>query len=360
MRTLSPYPKLARWLAAACLAAPAMSGLACASAAGAGDTARGPGSPERVQTAQPMRLAKSRDGATAFDFASPRTSLVLAVRDLSAKSRRSVVLMNGMELTAQVGPYDSKKFSLDQWLDRIAEDAGVRVEHAPNYDFLFPPGYEVLNGGSIAPRLDPALAGRRTSLHFDLDTPLFSALALLSHSLRTAIVADNIVADARCGETHLYDVTLAEALDALLRSARIADRAFKVKGDADSVLLYSPARPLREKPFVQAPGEARPDWIDRRVTLYLPAAPDQPEHLRGYARAVPLESCLTEIGRQTGLRFEADARMLALPVNPVVMVNVPIQTAIDLIVNQWPLPHFGYRVSGDTVRFAYLGPPIEK
>ncbi len=342
-----------RLAASASLAAATMLGLACATTADTGDTDSAP-------TAQPLRLAKSRDREPKIEFTAPRTSLALVLRELSTKTRRSIVLMNGVELTTTVGPYDSKKFSARHWIDRIAEDAGIRIEHASGYDFFYPAGYEVLNSGSIAPRLDPALAARRTSLHFDVDTPLYSALALLSHSLRTTIVADNIVADARCGEVHLYDVTLADALDALLRSARIADRAYEVKGGADSVFLYSPGRPLREKTLVEVADEVRPEWLDRRVTLYLPAAPAEPAHLRGYASAVPLGDCLAELSRQTGLRVEADPRMNALPVNPSVMVDVPIQTALDLIINQWPLPHFGYRANADTVRFVYLGPPIEK
>jgi len=349
-----PFPRLAGFLY---LAALATSTLACASTpadtATAADTKATP-----IQLAQARTATRTSSSSKSFEFESTKNSVALLTRDLSAKSGRNIVLMNGVEMS-QAGPYEKKKRSAAEWVDQIAADAGLRVQHHASYDFIFAPGYEVVNATTVDSRLDPALAARRTTLHIEFGTPLFAALALLGHSLQSAIVADNVVADARCGETRLHDVTVAEALGALLQSARIPNESFLLRNNDGSTFLYSAGRPLRAQVRVEAPGEARPEWLDRRVTLYLPAAPAEAGHLPDYGSAVPLGECLKELERQTGLHVEADARVLSLPINPSVMPNLRIETALDLIVNQWPLPHFGYRANGNTLRFVYLGPPVE-
>jgi len=344
-----------RALAGLLLSLPAAVSISCASTMEAHAQTNG-----AVPRAEPAKAATKKAPATAggpVEFSAPNTSVALLARELHAASGHNIVLMNGLE-TTRTGPYEKAKRPAQEWIDLFVADAGLRVDRLPAYDFVFPPGYEALSGTPIGGRLDPALAQRRTTLHFDLGTPLVSALALLSHSLSTAIVADNIVADARCGEVHVADVTLGEGLDALLKSARIANQSLNIISDAEHTLLYSAGRPLRANPLVLSAGEARPELLDRLVSLYLPMAPEEPGRLSGYGRAVPLSRVLDELSKQTGLRFEADARTHELPVNPSVMVNVRLNTALDLIVHQWPVPHFGYRVQGETVRFVYLGPPV--
>ncbi len=352
--------RILRWLTFAVLAATlAASPLACAS-----DPAKASATDAAQPAPAPIQLAQARTGPRKtpapdrFEFEAIKNSVALLTRDFSLKSRRSIVLMNGVE-PSQAGPYEKKKRAPAEWVDQIATDAGLRVQHQPAYDFVFSPGYEMLNETNVGPGLDPVLAARRTTLHIEFGTPLFAALALLSHSLESALIADNIVADARCGEIHVFDVTVADALNALLQSARIPNQSFHLRSEDGSVFLYSAGRPLRDRVRVEASGESRPDWLDKRVTIHLPAPPAEPGHLLGYSRAVPLGECLAELARQTGLRFEADARAHLLPVNPAVMPNLRIETVLDLIVNQWPLPHFGYRANGDTVRFVYLGQPLE-
>lgn len=329
--------------------------ISCASTTTA--NAQPTGASRRTETAAPDVRRPTATPGVPIEFSAPNTSVALLVRELNEASGRNMVLMNGLE-TTRSGPYEKSKHTAQEWVDLFATDAGLRVDRLPAYDFLFAPGYEALTGTTLGERLHPTLAQRRTTLQFDLDTPLVSALALLSDSLKTTIVADNVVADARCGEVHLADVTVSEALDALLKSARIANQSLRVLNDADYTFLYSAGRPLRSKPFVLAAGESRPDLLDRQVTLYLPFVPAEPGRLSGYSRAVPLSQVLPELSKQTGLHFEADARTLELPVNPSVMTNVRLETALDLIVHQWPIPRYGYRVHGETVRFVYLGPPV--
>ncbi len=343
-----------------CLTVLTITSLSCASTA-----AKLPESSTATPTTEPIQFAQARPTTPIvaltepFEFVSTKNSVALLTRDLSAKSGRSIILMNGLE-PSQAGPYEKKKHTAGEWIDQIAADAGMRVAHHPSYDFVFAPGYEIVNETSVQSNLNHALGARETTLHIEFGTPLFAALALLSHSLQSTIIADNIVADARCGEIHLHNVTVAEALGALLQSARIPNQSFHLQSEDETTFLYSAGRPLRDRVRVESAGEVRPDWLDRRVTLYLPSAPAEPGHMQGYGRALPLSESLAELERQTGLHFEADARVHSLPINPAVMPNIKLESALDLIVNQWPLPHFGYRANGNTVRFVYLGPPVEK
>ena len=65
------------------------------------------------------------------------------------------------------------------------------------------------------------------------------------------------------------------------------------------------------------------------------------------------------MSEQLGMKVEADRRSSILPVNPAVMIDVPIETAMRLLIQQWPLPHYGYTATGDTIRIVYLGPPAD-
>jgi len=343
---------------ALCVAALAAAPMACASTPTDTQPQAAEPASEPILLAQARTTGRKAPSQPGVEFESAKSSIALLARELSEKTGRSLVVMNGLEMT-EVGPYEKKKRAAAEWVDLIATDAKLRVVRGATYDFLFPAGYEAVASAPVGPNLEQSLGSRRTTLHVEFGTPLFAALALLSHSLQSAIVADNIVSDARCGETHLLNVTVSEALDALLMSARIPGRSIVLRSEPHSTFIYSAGRPLRQALHFDPAGHARPEWLDRQVTLYLPVAPSEPGHLQGYGRAIPLSACLPELARQTGLRFEADARTSSLPINPAVIPNVRVETALDLIINQWPLPHFGYRTEGDTVRFVYLGPPVE-
>ena len=57
------------------------------------------------------------------------------------------------------------------------------------------------------------------------------------------------------------------------------------------------------------------------------------------------------------MRVEFDRSCRRLPVNPCVMSDVSIETAMRLLIQQWPLPLYGYTATEDTIRIVYLGPP---
>jgi hypothetical protein len=311
-------------------------------------------SPTNQQTAASTGV--DADAVPAPPLTLERAPLGVLVRQIGQEQHLNVVLMNGLEYYV-AGPYELKKLSPAQLVEKIAADTGMMLSRLPQYDFIHPPGFESLAGFAPSKRLDRRMADIKTSIRIGADTPLYSALALLSHSLRVTLVADNVVAAALCGETNLQDVTLGDALDAILRSARLTDATCAVRDEDDAVLFHSPRAGLRETVFVNSPSTPRPAALDRRVSLYLPEPPEDPRKMLENSGAVPLADCAQTIGEQLGMRVEVDRNCQKLPVNPCVMIDVPVETAVRLIIQQWPLPHYGFTATEDTIRIVYLGPP---
>jgi len=279
------------------------------------------------------------------------------VRELGRQTHRSVVLMNGLEFY-YAGPYSLGEMSAADAVKRTAADSGMVLHRERAFDFIHAPGFEALNDFRPSASLDRSLARIPVSIRLGADTPLYGALALLSHSYRVTLVADNVVASALCGETSLSDVALGDALDVILRSARLTDATCRVQSSGNTMLLYSTSSAQRAHLFAGA-STTRPASLDKRVTLYLPEPPADPKNLLEKSGATPLANVLGALSKQLDVKVEADRRCQPLPVNPCVLVDVPIETALRLIIQQWPLPHYGYTATEDTIRFVYLGPPAD-
>ncbi len=280
------------------------------------------------------------------------------VRELGQRTGRSIVVMNGIEYH-HAGPYSLNDTSAADIVKRIAADSGMALTRAAGYDFIHAPGFEGLNAFAPSSSMDRSAARITATVRLGADTPVYGALALLGQAYRVTLVADNVVASALCGETALHDVPLGVALDAILRSARLSGATCRVRADGATMFFSSPSASQRDRIFVNSPGQPRPRTLDRRVTLYLPARPPDANRLVEASDATPLSQCLASLGEQLGMKVEADRRSGILPVNPCVIVDVPLETAMRLIIQQWPLPHYGYTASDDTIRFVYLGPPAD-
>ena len=63
------------------------------------------------------------------------------------------------------------------------------------------------------------------------------------------------------------------------------------------------------------------------------------------------------MSEQLGLTVTSDAGMRRLPVNPVVMRKVPIETVLELIIRQWLVPEFGYELDGAGIRLRHVFAP---
>lgn len=302
-----------------------------------GDTQEGPG------------------GAEAITLDLERGSVGLALREVSKASSLNVVLMNGLEL-AQTGPYRFEDREPRAAVGDIARDLGYEIHEAPAYVFVYAPGYEVLRNVVVADRLDGRAAELRADVAFGADTPLYSGLALLGHTLGHTIVADNAIGATACGEIRLRDVPLATALEALLQSARVSRDSFYVESTPDYVFLASVNNKPRPQLLIneEALTEEQRRTLGRRVSVTLPFPQGDPEHMQGRIGASTLGEALDTLSEQLGLPLTADARMHKLPVNPVVMRDVSIETALELIIRQWLLPEFGYEFDGAGIHLRHV------
>lgn len=290
------------------------------------------------------------------DFSFERGSASLAVRMLDEASSINVVLMNGLEFL-QVGPYAFENETPSAILEVIATDAHALVHESPDYTFIYPTGYEALLETSPGDSLSAEAPDVTFDIVFGADTPLYDALALLTHSTGYTMIADNAVAVSLCGETHLYDVTIEQALSALFRSARLSPQSIRIDSHASHTFVSAIGNRPRSKLFFTQDGwsgvhERR---LKRRVSLSLPDRRTDGDSLQGQIGAKPLAEVLPALSDQLGILVTADANLSNLPVNPAVITDVPLEVALKLIINQWLLPEFGYRLTDEGVHLMHVG-----
>ena len=296
--------------------------------------------------APPVSTAETRPPVT-LDL--PRTgTLGEAALKLSEEVGGSLVLMSGTENRA-LGPMEFSETPFEDVVAQLAEHTGYKVQECSNYFFIYPEGYEGLLDISLGNQLDPAFRDVAVPMAFGYQTPLYEALALLSDARDTAIVADNVVADAVCGPMTLAEIPLQDGLEAILKSARVEPGALKVDSTADYIFLYSVEN--------TAPADTRigtasaDDGVDLevRVDVVLPAPPEDPGRLRLPPGALPLRRVLGALSGQLGVEVVAETGLAGLPVNPCVFRGVKRTTALDLLIRQWPLSEFGYAVEGERI-----------
>ncbi len=97
--------------------------------------------------------------------------------------------------------------------------------------------------------------------------------------------------------------------------------------------------------------------LGRRVNVTLPFPQGDPEHIQGRIGASKLGEVLDALSEQLGIPVTSDARMHKLPVNPVVMREVSIETALELIIRQWLVPEFGYELDSAGIRLRHVFVP---
>jgi len=271
-----------------------------------------------------------------------------AVLKLGEEAGGSLVLMSGTENRA-LGPLKFSETAFEDVVARFAKDTDYHVQERPNYFFIYPEGYEALLDVSLEGRLDPAFDDMAVPMAFGFQTPLYEAFALLSDARDTAIVADNVVADALCGPLTLAEIPLQDGLEAILKSARVQPRALKVDSGADYVFLYSAENTAPADTRIAASGPEIGVDLEARVDVILPARVEDSGRLRLPPGALPLRRVLGALSAQLGVKVVAERGLEKLPVNPCVFRGVKRSTALDLLIRQWPLPKFGYEAKEDHI-----------
>lgn len=235
-------------------------------------------------------------------------------------------------------------------LERLIDPYGCKTQVTPFYVFVYPEGYEEVAALSLTGKVAPRLESTRASFAIGAGTDLFNALALLSTSIQMTVVADNLVADAWCGEVFLQDAPVSAIVEALLKSARVAPGLIEVES-ADAFLFIRSSSNQSQSPSCLNAGELT---AEQRATLASPVAfrlPDNGPELTFQSEPATLAKVLPVLTQALGVPVTATDEMGRLPVNIAVFRGISAETALDLVVRQWPLPRYGYRMDETGIHF---------
>lgn len=292
---------------------------------------------------------RDSDERTAATITPAVDTLGEAVRVLGEQGT-GIALLNGLE-GRPVGEKLIAKLDAASAVPQLAKAAGCTVQQTPHYAFLYvdPARYEVLTAVSLQGRLDPAFRDLKADIGFGAGTKLFTAFAVMGHAFRRTFIVDNAIAETECGEIALSDAPIESTLEALLKSARVP--AFNLDSTPEYVFVSGaevpPGRDLLLNPDRLDPaGRA---LLDKRVNVFLPEQAQTATGVVISTGAQTLRYAVPTLSRQLGAPIHIQRGLEEFPVNPVVMHDVRLQTALDLLVRQWPLPNFGYEVSNGRI-----------
>ncbi len=301
------------------------------------------------------RLAQALEDGDEAGSTLPKGSLGAYVRALGQVGTTNIVLMNGCE--DYPGPALSKdsRASLEALAGKLP---GIAKAATPHYLFLYPDQnpYHALAAAGLSDTLDSSYAGMTMTLTMGADTPLFTVFALLGQAMNRTFVADNSLAEARCGEMALRDVPVAKGLEAILKSARVV--SYEVESTEEFVFLRSPGNANPPNLLLNAENltEAQRALLEKRVDVYLPSPPDAQGHLVMLKAAETLEAALPSLSQQLGVMVVAEKSLFGFPVAPVVLRQVRVRTALDLLLRQWLVADFAYEFRGDRLLIRRLKP----
>jgi hypothetical protein len=235
-------------------------------------------------------------------------------------------------------------------LERLAAPYDCKIQVTPFYVFLYPQGYEALADLTLAGKVGPRFDATRASFAIGAGTDLFNAFALLGDSLKMTIVADNIVADAWCGELFLEDAPVSAIVEALLKSSRIAPEMIEVESDDDYLFIRSTANQSRPPSCLNREQLTAEQLAILQTPLTL-RLPDTGAAFSFQAEPATLARVLPDLSRALGIPVTADDAMGRLPVNITAFHAIPTEAALDLLVRQWLLPRYGYRIQNGGLHF---------
>lgn len=270
------------------------------------------------------------------------------IRRVGEQAGGNIVLMGGVE-SRIANNLDIKRRSLADAVPMIANAGNVAVEKHPQYFFFFPEGYEQLLNLTLAGRLDARYGDIKTDAVFGSGLPLCSVFMWMSYALKLSIVADNSVGDAQCGELALKQVPLDTAIEAILKSARVA--SVQVESTPDYIFLSTPQNTNPRTALIDETtlDEKQKALLDKSVTLALPYPLRTGQPLELPLTPSPLGDVIPALSEQLGVRVVAEKGLEKFPVNPFYLQRATVREALDLLVRQWLEPNYGYQMLADRI-----------
>lgn len=265
-----------------------------------------------------------------------------AVRAAGQAAGGGVVLMDGLALLP-VEAASFKNVPLGTAVRQIASSANCIATETPWYYFIHPAGYESLLGLDVSGLLPAVLQEEAVALELGGSQALYNVLAMLGHGVRVTIVADNRMAEAVAGPLFLPQCPLGIALNAVLQSARISPNAFTVTCGDRYIFLHHKNSPGLASAFLGGESDSdAAERLEKRMTLILPENAADGTTFYPQNGPTPLARLLPALQRQTGFPVVLDPMFEEIPINPVVMHDMPLGLCLDLLLRQWPVPNVGY------------------
>jgi hypothetical protein len=100
-----------------------------------------------------------------------------------------------------------------------------------------------------------------------------------------------------------------------------------------------------------------PERLQQQITLILPENAADNQSYYPQKGPTPLGRLLPALEKQTGLRITLDPMFHEIPINPVVMHDLPRRLCLDLLLRQWPVPNVGYALRNGTLELRRIPLP---
>lgn len=305
--------------------------------------ATSPSTPEPSPVAPPpSEESRNFNQNSTEETAIEKVALGLLIREMNQQDSTNLVLMNGLE-NIPINITELEGLSSEKKLVTILQKYDLTQFKTKYYAFILAPQYEALNTLNLTKLIPKSYAKTKVNMGIGADTPLFSALALLSHTTGLSLVADQAMGDALCGELNLQETPVPKALEALLQSARIQPSALNISSNDKYILLHSAQHELRKKsssgPFSPTLQKELNEECSISLLFYTPTK----TQVNSPLGASKLHTVLPELSLQLGIPIKAEGKVRHLPVNPMVLNNVTRAEALDILTHQWMLPIFVYQ-----------------
>ncbi|HDP33816.1 MAG TPA: hypothetical protein ENN29_01765 [Candidatus Hydrogenedentes bacterium] len=282
-------------------------------------------------------------------FSHPISPIGDVVRLLGEQTTGGLVLMSGLEERAGAN-FDFRNTPYQEVVAQLAGAIECDYLHTPYYYMILPSEYALLQELTINEYLDSRHSGLTASVAFGAKTELYNVLAALGESLDITIIADNFLAEAHCGEMFLSDAPFPVILEAILRSTRLTPDSFAVENTPEYIFIHTTqnndtdSRLLNRRPLTPE----QQSLLDRIVSVSLPNE-NTAAQTPFTAAPIALRDALLPLTEQLGIEIVAHRRLADIPINPCLMKNVRLETALNLLLRQWPLPDFGFEIQENRI-----------
>jgi len=307
-----------------------------------------------VTSTEPGSLASAEAMFPTVDITINQNTLGKTVRKIGEEVGGGLVSVYGLE-DRPTGVINLHGVTYEKMVTRLADVTKCSYQKRSYYYFLYPNEYALLLDYNLESLLPERYSDMSTTIALGTKTSLFNAFAMLSDSLGITVIADNIVADAVTGEITLENAPVYAVIEALLQSALIPPNDIELDATDEYIFVYARGNNHSDTLLLNK-AQLTPEqlaFLDKKINLTLPRPHGDEEAIPFYLDAFPLGDTLDSLASQIGLSITIEKEIQRLPVNHVIMNDVRVETALNLVIRQWLVPRFGYELYNDRIHIRF-------